>query len=87
MNKRNYKIEKLHPNNTHYSVRVTDSYGQEHGRFYKTVEECSNYVYEIWENEVDNYNEDMELLTNAIWGCTKLDEKLGLLRGNRDNLD
>ena len=81
MSKRNYKIEKLH------SVRVTDSYGQERGRFYETIEECSNYVYEIWENEVDNYNKDMELLTNAIWGCTKLDEKLGLLKGNRDNLD
>ena len=38
-------------------------------------------------NEVNNYDEDMELLSNAIWGCTKLDEELGLLKGNRDNLD
>jgi hypothetical protein len=29
----------------------------------------------------------MESLTRAIWGCTKLDKKLGLLKDNRDNLD
>ena len=87
MSKRNYKIQKLHPSNTHYSVRVTDSYGQEHGSFFKTTEECDNYAYEIWENEVNDYNKNMELLANAIWGCTKLDEELGLIKGNRDNLD
>ena len=87
MSKRDYKIEKLHPSNTHYSVRVIDSYGQEYGRFYKTIKECSEYIYEVWENEVNNYDKRMESLTNAIWGCIKLDEELGLLKGNRDNLD
>ena len=28
-----------------------------------------------------------KLLEDAIYGCTKLDEELGLLKGNRDNLD
>ena len=45
MSKRNYKIEKLHPSNTHYSVRVIDSYGKEYGSFFKTIKECDNYVY------------------------------------------
>jgi hypothetical protein len=29
----------------------------------------------------------MDMLANAIWGCTKLDEELGLLKLNEDNLD
>ncbi len=87
MSKRNYKIEKLHPSNTHYSVRVTDSFGQEHGSFFKTVRECSKYVLDVWENEVDKRDPEMESLANAIWGCVKLDKELGLLKGNRDNLD
>ena len=44
-------------------------------------------MYQTWENEVDKRNPEMELLANAIWGCTKLDQKLGLLKGNEDNLD
>ena len=60
MSKRNYKIEKLHPSNTHYSVRVTDSYGKEHGSFFKTTEECDNYVYEIWDLSYVQKKEDLE---------------------------
>ena len=50
-------------------------------------EECVLYVYQTWENEVDKRNPQEELLANAIWGCTKLDKELGLLKGNEDNLD
>ena len=83
---RNYNITK-YKGNTHYTVNVTDSFGQEHTNFFKTEEECVLYVYQTWENEVDKRNPEMELLANAIWGCTKLDKKLGRLKGNRDNLD
>tara|TARA_R100001443_G_scaffold32475_1_gene46604 strand:+ start:343 stop:600 length:258 start_codon:yes stop_codon:yes gene_type:complete len=83
---RDYNITK-YKNNTHYTVNVTDSFGQEHTNFFRTIEECNKYVYEVWENEVDKRNPEMESLANAIWGCTKLDKKLGLLKGNRDNLD
>ena len=83
---RNYNITK-YKGNTHYTVNVTDSFGQEHTNFFKTEEECVLYVYQTWENEVDKRNPKMELLANAIWGCTKLDKKLGRLKGNRDNLD
>jgi hypothetical protein len=83
---RKYNIHK-YPNNTHYTVTVTDSYGQEHRAFFRTTEECDKYVYEVWENEVDNSDEAMESLANAVFGCIKLDKKLGLLKGNRDNLD
>ena len=86
MSKRNYNIQK-YPNNTRYTVNVTDSFGQEYTSFFKTEEECVLYVYQTWENEVDKRDPKMESLTRAIWGCTKLDKKLGLLKDNRDNLD
>ena len=82
--KRNYKIEKLHPSNTHYSVQVTDSFGQEHGSFFKTVKECSKYVVDIWENEV---KKPEDLLSKAIAQCIEIDKKSGILKGNRDGLD
>ena len=82
--KRNYKIEKLHPNNTHYSVRVTDSFGQEHGSCFKTVKECSKYILDVWENEV---KKPEDLLGKAIAQCIEIDKKSGILKGNRDGLD
>ena len=83
---RNYNITK-YKGNTHYTVNVTDSFGQEHTNFFRTEDNCILYVYQTWENEVDKRNPQEELLANAIWGCTKLDKKLGRLKGNRDNLD
>ena len=84
LSKRNYKIEKLHPSNTHYSVRVTDSFGQEHGSFFKTVKECSKYIFDIWENEVEK---PVNLLDNAIAECIEIDKRSGILKGNSDGLD
>ena len=84
LSKRNYKIEKLHSSNTHYSVRVTDSFGQEHGSFFKTVKECSKYVVDIWENEVEK---PVNLLDNAIAECIEIDKRSGILKGNSDGLD
>ena len=71
-----------------YHAIVTDSYGNKYENFFEHAHEANNWIYYIWENE-DWYEstDEMELLSNAIWGCTKLDEKLGLLKGNRDNLD
>ena len=83
---RSYNIIK-YKNNTHFTVNVVDSYGQEYTNFFRTEEECNKYVYGVWSNEVDNRDKAMESLANAIWGCTKLDKELGLLKGNRDNLD
>ena len=84
LSKRNYKIEKLHPSNTHYSVRVTDSFGQEQGSFFKTVKECSKYILDVWENEV---KKPEDLLSKAITQCIELDKRSGILKGNRDGLD
>ena len=86
--KRNYKIEKLHPSNTHYSVRVIDSFGQEHGSFFKTVRECSKYVLDTWENEVDNRDEKMDSLNRAIKWCVDNSPRFTDNMGNhRDGLD
>ena len=80
---RNYNITK-YKGNTHYSVRVTDSFGQEHGSFFKTVKECSKYILDIWENEVEK---PVNLLDNAIAECIEIDKRSGILKGNSDGLD
>ena len=72
-----------------YNTKVTDSFGVDHQNYYETEQECINWIYYIWENEKEPLTKDqeMESLANAIWGCTKLDKELGLLKGNEDNLD
>ena len=70
---RNYNITK-YKGNTHYTVNVTDSFGQEYGSFFETVRECSKYVLDIWENEV---KKPEDLLGKAIAECVKLDEEKG----------
>ena len=71
---RNYSIKK-YKGNTHYSVNVTDSFGQEHGSFFRTVEECSKYILDVWENEV---KKPEDLLGKAIAECIKIDKANGL---------
>ena len=86
--KRNFSITKEN-NNTWYHAKVTDSYGNKYDNYFETASEANDWIYYIWENEKPplTQEEKDELLANAIWGCTKLDEKLGLIKGNRDNLD
>ena len=71
---RDYSITK-YKGNTHYTVNVTDSFGQEHGSFFRTTEECSKYAYEVWENEV---KQPEDLLSKAIANCVELDIKRGV---------
>ena len=76
---RNYNITK-YKGNTHYTVNVTDSYGQEHTSFFETVKECGKYIIDVWENEVE---QEVCLLDRAIGNCIELDIK----RGVEPNLD
>ena len=39
-----------------------------------------------WESSEERLKSH-QLLADAIFGCTKLDEELGLLKNNKDNLD
>ena len=86
MNKRDFNITRK--KGEWYNAEVTDSYGNEYQNYFETASEANDWIYYIWEKE-DWFNsvDSQELLANAIWGCTKLDEELGLLKGNRDNLD
>jgi len=72
-----------------YNTKVTDSFGVDHQNYYETEQECINWIYYIWENEKPplTHDQEMDMLATAIWGCTKLDQELGLLKGNQDNLD
>ncbi len=76
---RSYNIIK-YKNNTHFTVNVVDSYGQEHVNFFRTTEECSEYVYQVWQNEV---KKPVDLLANAIAECVQID----IERGVEPNLD
>ena len=71
---RSYNIIK-YKNNTHFTVNVVDSYGQEHTNFFKTEEECALYVYQVWENEV---KKPVDLLANAIAECIQIDIERGV---------
>ena len=71
---RDYSITK-YKGNTHYTVYVTDSYGQKHSSFFRTRQECGEYVYEVWTNEV---KEKDCLLNIAIGNCVELDIKRGV---------
>ena len=83
---RNFKISRK--KGEWYNAEVTDSYGNEYQNYFEHAHEANDWIYYIWENEDWYENTDeMELLNDAIWGCTKLDKELGLLKGNRDNLD
>ena len=76
---RDYNIKK-YKGNTHYSVNVIDSYGREKGSFFRTLDECYEYVYDVWSNEVPKTDKELqeELLSSAISNCIKLDETNGL---------
>ena len=86
---RKIKISKYR-GNTHYSVYIIDSFGQEHHLGYynelphSVLSEIEFKAEEIWENEVKHEPSDMD---KAIAACIELDKKGGLLKGNRDNLD
>ena len=87
MNKRDFNITKK--TGEWYNTEVTDSYGKEYQNYFETSDEAHDWIYYIWENEKPplTHEEEMDMLAKAIWGCTKLDEGLGLLKGNEDNLD
>jgi|TARA_R100000030_G_scaffold75492_1_gene58601 hypothetical protein len=74
---RDFNITK-YKGNTHYTVNVTDSFGQEHTNFFKTKDNCVLYVYQVWENEVDKRNPEQELLGRAIKNCIEIDKKRGI---------
>ena len=52
-------------------------------------QKLDQWIYYIFDNEKKPLTKEqqMESLANAIWGCTKLDKELGLLKGNEDKLD
>jgi hypothetical protein len=57
---KDYNIKKLEGNTTHYSVNVTDSYGREEYGFFRTLDECYEYVYDVWKYEVPKTEEELQ---------------------------
>ena len=76
--------------NTHFTVHVYDSFGQEHHLGYfshlseEDVVELEQSAEEIWNNEVKR---EISPLSSAIHALHQHDKKSGILKGNRDGLD
>ena len=77
---RDYNIKK-YKGNTHYSVNVIDSYGREKGNFFRTLDECYEFVYDVWSNEVPKTDKELqeELLSSAISNCIKIDKSNNII--------
>ena len=73
--------------NTHYSIHVIDSFGQEHHLgYYKSyiIDNIERQAEEIWSNETKN---ELDLMSKAIKECNEIDKSSGILTGNYDGLD
>ena len=68
-------------NNTHYTVHVYDSFGQEHHLGYYThideedQVELDERCQEIWSNEVKR---EVDLMSKAIKNCIEIDKSNGI---------
>tara|TARA_R100001443_G_scaffold81916_1_gene88941 strand:- start:483 stop:734 length:252 start_codon:yes stop_codon:yes gene_type:complete len=83
MCKRNYEVTRC---NYGYKVEVWDDYGKYTCVYEKTGIEATRFILDYWEKSEENKKSD-ELMHRAILNCIELDEKGGLLKGNRDGLD
>ena len=66
--------------NTHYSIHVVDSFGQEHHLgFFKSyiIDDIERQAKEIWSNEV---KQEEDLLGKAILNCKEIDKNNNNLR-------
>jgi len=76
--------------NTHYSITIVDSFGQEHHVAYEhkldndILAKYEQMACDIWSNEVKKQVSSMD---KAIAECIKLDKKAGITSGYRDCLD
>ena len=66
--------------NTHYSIHVVDSFGQEHHLgYFKSyiIDDIERQAEEIWSNEVE---QEEDLLGKAILNCKEIDKNNNNLR-------
>ena len=80
MNEKGYKITR---EGKWFKVEVWNDYGHYNCVYEEDMLDASKYIIDYWEDNGKSH----KLLEDAIWGCTKLDKELGLIKGNRDNLD
>ena len=61
--------------NTHYSIHVIDSFGQEHHLGYcksYIIDDIERQAEEIWANET---KKEVDLMSKAIKNCIEIDKK------------
>tara|TARA_R100000544_G_C2194845_1_gene43618 strand:+ start:132 stop:398 length:267 start_codon:yes stop_codon:yes gene_type:complete len=76
--------------NTHYSITIVDSFGQEHHVAYEhelnndILSKYEQMACDIWANEEERQVSSMD---KAIAECVKLDKQAGITSKYRDCLD
>tara|TARA_R100000742_G_C4181896_1_gene16745 strand:+ start:290 stop:541 length:252 start_codon:yes stop_codon:yes gene_type:complete len=83
MDKRNYKLT---PSKYGFKVEVIDKYGTRTTVYEKTILDASKFIMNYWEKSEERKLSN-NLMNKAITNCVELDEKYGILKGNRDGLD
>ena len=87
MSKRDYKITPIEMSfGISYKTEMWDEYGNYSCVYKRSVEDSSEYIYDWWE-ETEERKKSNDLKSRAIHGCQQIDEKSGILKGNRDGLD
>jgi hypothetical protein len=86
---RQIKINK-YKDNTHYSIHIVDSFGQEHHIGYEhkldntVLAKIEQQACDVWANETKC---EVDPLSNAIHELHQIDINSGILKNNRDGLD
>ena len=83
MSKRNFNITR---EDKWFKVEVFDDNGFNTTVYEEDMTKANRFIIDWWESAEERLKSH-KLLEDAIYGCTKLDEELGLIKGNRDNLD
>ena len=81
--KRNYKLT---PSTYGFKVEVWNDFGMKREVYERNVMDASEVVLDWWENSEKEYDK-MKSLNRAIKSCIEIDQKSGILTGNRDSLD
>tara|TARA_R100000234_G_C4961591_1_gene162032 strand:- start:332 stop:589 length:258 start_codon:yes stop_codon:yes gene_type:complete len=71
---------------TSFKVEVWDDYGNYTEVYEDNILDASKFILNYWQNSEEN-QKSKDLMHKAILNCIKLDEKSGVLTGNRDGLD
>ena len=69
-----------------YKVEMWNDYGMKRTIYEENLLQSSKMIMDWWEDSDKEYGK-MKSLNRAIKSCIEIDQKSGILTGNRDSLD